>query len=114
LLIKNMLYYRAKGWDKTKKQDESGPMKVDELREKLEKKLKDEMAQRELAEQEEQQYLGGGGRRGDDRSGYKKQGTYQERGGRGGKDRRDDRGGRDDRRGGEDKRGQRIEKQLSQ
>ena len=47
-------------------------MKVDELREKLEKKLRDEMAQRDLAEQEEQQYLGGGGRRGDDRGGYKK------------------------------------------
>jgi hypothetical protein len=50
MLIKNMLDNRAKGWEKTKKQDESGPMKVNELHEKLERKLRDEMAQRDLAE----------------------------------------------------------------
>lgn len=86
-------------------------MKVDELREKLEKKLRDEMAIRDQAEQEEQSYLSGGGRRDrDDRGTYKKSGTYQEkgtggRGGRGGRDdRRDDRRGGDERRGGDDKR----------
>ena len=80
MLIKNMLDNRAKGWEKTKKQDESGPMKVDELREKLEKKMREEIAQREAAEQEEQPYAGGGGRRDDrrdDRGGqYQKKGTY--------------------------------------
>jgi hypothetical protein len=93
MLIKNMLDNRSKGWEKTKKQDESGPMKVEELREKVEKKLREEMAQREQAEMEEQGYLGG--RRGDDRGGkYGKQGTYKEKDGRGPK------GGRDDRKGG--------------
>ena len=52
-------------------------MKVDELREKLEKKLREEQAIRDQAEQEEQSYLGGGGGRRDDYSGgYKKSGTY--------------------------------------
>ena len=53
MLIKNMLDNRAKGWEKTKKQDESGPMKVNALHEMLERKMRDEIAQRELAEYEE-------------------------------------------------------------
>jgi hypothetical protein len=120
MLIKNMLDNRANGWEKTKKQDESGPMKVDELREKLEKKLREEMAERDRAEQEEQSYLGGGGsRKGDS---YKRTVTYQEKGssGRGaGKpyrdDRRDER--RDDRRvdrRGDKQHGGKYEKQNTQ
>jgi hypothetical protein len=82
-------------------------MKVGELREKLEKKLREEQAIRDQAEQEEQSYLGGGGGgRRDDYGNYKKAGTYQEKGsgGRGGKGGRDDRPynkhGGDDRYGG--------------
>jgi hypothetical protein len=37
MLIKNMMENRQKGWEKTKKQDESGPMKVEDLRKKIER-----------------------------------------------------------------------------
>lgn len=121
MLIKNMLENRAQGWERTKKQDESGPMKVDELREKLEKKLREEQAIRDQAEQEEQSYLGGGGGgRRDDYGNYKKAGTYQEKGsgGRGGKGGRDDRpynkhGGDDRYGGGNNRREPRLEKNNS-
>ena len=32
MLIKNMIENRASGWEKSKKQNESGPMKVEDLR----------------------------------------------------------------------------------
>lgn len=37
MLIRNMVDNRATGWEKTKKLQDSGPMKVEELRQKLEK-----------------------------------------------------------------------------
>ncbi len=42
MLIKNMLDNRESGWKKTKEMQESGPMKVEELRQKLENKLRQE------------------------------------------------------------------------
>lgn len=64
MLIKNMIDNRESGWERTKKQNEKGPMKVDELRKETERKLKEEAEMRMIAEQEEQAYLQGQGRGG--------------------------------------------------
>lgn len=42
MLIKNMTDNRASGWERTKKQNESGPMKVEDLRRETERKLREE------------------------------------------------------------------------
>ena len=42
MLILNMLDNRASDWEKTKQQNESGPMKVEELRKAIEKKYYEE------------------------------------------------------------------------
>ena len=60
MLIKNMIDNRATGWEKSKKQNESGPMKVEDLRRHLESKLREEAEVRAAAEREEMSYLGGG------------------------------------------------------
>jgi hypothetical protein len=57
MLIKNMLENRASGWEKSKKQNESGPMKVDDLRKQITAKLMAEEEIRFAAEKEEQNYL---------------------------------------------------------
>lgn len=62
MLIKNMLENRESGWERTKKQNEAGPMKVEELRKETERKLKEEAEIRMQAEAEEQAYLNQGGR----------------------------------------------------
>ena len=76
-----MLDNRASGWAKTKKQNESGPKKLEELRQELEAKAREEEMLRLQAEAEEYSYSEYGGQRG-----------YGDK-------RRDDR--RDDRRGGD-------------
>lgn len=62
MLIKNMLENRETGWERTKKQNEAGPMKVEDLRRETERKLREEAEIRMQAEMEEQSYLQGGGR----------------------------------------------------
>ena len=95
MLIKNMLEYRAKGWEFTFKQEESGPMKVNELRQTTLKMLREEKAISMQAEKEEQSYLRvGGGKI------SKKTVAYQEKGS----------GGQDDRRGGDDIKGSKLAK----
>ena len=42
MLIKNLLENREKGWEKTKKQNESGPKKVLDLRQELARKSQEE------------------------------------------------------------------------
>jgi hypothetical protein len=42
MLIKNMIENRQSGWEKSKRQNEGGPMKVEELRKQIESKLKEE------------------------------------------------------------------------
>ena len=87
MLIKNMLDNRESGWEKSKKQNESGPMKVDDLRRQLELKQREEEAIRIAAEREEYSYLesqgggrlrGGGGRYNDKYN--QGSGQYQEKG----------------------------------
>jgi hypothetical protein len=58
MLTKNMLEDRISGWVKAKQQNDAGPMKVDDLRRKLEAKLRAEEEVRIAAEREEQAYLG--------------------------------------------------------
>lgn len=53
LLIKNMIDNRSSGWEKTKKMNESGPKKVEDLRRELEAKAREEEEQRMIAEQDE-------------------------------------------------------------
>lgn len=53
MLIKNLLDNRASNWEKTHKQNESGPKKVEELRKELEEKAKKEEELRKIAEMEE-------------------------------------------------------------
>ncbi len=53
MLIKNLLDNRASGWEKTKKQNEGGPKKVEDLRKELEKKAREEEQARIQAEMEE-------------------------------------------------------------
>lgn len=65
MLIKNMFENRESGWAKSKKQNEQGPMKVEELRREVEKKLREEAEIRYQADREEMAYLDqkqGGGR----------------------------------------------------
>ena len=57
MLILNMQENRQNEWERSKK-DETGPMKVEELRQQTEKKLLEEAKIREEAEKEEQAYLG--------------------------------------------------------
>lgn len=108
LLIKNMLDNRASGWERTKKENEKKPMKVDDLRRETERKLREEQEKARQAEDEEQSYLGnsrsggrggrqGGYNQGGDRQ-YQEKGGRQDRGGRGG-DRDSGRGRDGDRRG---------------
>jgi hypothetical protein len=42
ILVKNMLDNRATGWERTKRQNEKGPKKVEELRRELEQKAIEE------------------------------------------------------------------------
>ena len=49
-MIKNMLDNREKGWEKTKKMNESGPKKVEDLRRELEEKARQEDELRVQAE----------------------------------------------------------------
>lgn len=79
MLIKNLLENRTKGWEKTKKQNESGPKKVEDLRQELARKAREEEQARYQAEQEEMSYLdqGYGGGRGGQKGGRDRQGTYQ-------------------------------------
>ena len=60
MIIKNLLENRASGWEKTHKQNESGPKKVDDLRKELEEKARKEEELRKIAEEEERSYLDGG------------------------------------------------------
>ena len=82
-----MLEDRANDWEKTKKQSQSGPKKVDDLRNEIIKKQKDEERIRQTAEKEEYSYLEkqGSGKGGN----YNKHGgdqqRYQEKGGQGGR-----------------------------
>lgn len=78
MLIKNMLDNRATGWEKSKKQNESGPMKVEDLRRQVEAKLRAEEELRMTAEREEQSYLGDGGQR-DRRDGRGQKGGQYDR-----------------------------------
>jgi hypothetical protein len=64
MLIKNMIENRQSGWEKSKRQNEGGPMKVEELRKQIESKLKEEAELRYQAEMEERAYLEGKGGRG--------------------------------------------------
>jgi hypothetical protein len=50
MLIMNMLDNRNSGWEKTKRLEDSGPMKVEELRQQQHKKLMEEAKIREEAE----------------------------------------------------------------
>lgn len=59
MLLRNMLDNRNSGWEKSKKANESGPKKVDELRRELEEQLRKEEELRQAAEYEEQSYLYG-------------------------------------------------------
>lgn len=42
MLLLNLIENRSQGWEKTKKQNESGPKKVEDLRKELEKKAREE------------------------------------------------------------------------
>jgi hypothetical protein len=42
MLIKNLLENRDKGWEKSKKANEAGPKKIEELRKELERKAREE------------------------------------------------------------------------
>lgn len=65
MLIMNMFDNRATNWEKLKKQNESGPMKVEELRKEAERKAFQEQEERLAAERQEMAYLGDqGGRSG--------------------------------------------------
>ena len=64
MLIKNMLDNRASGWERTKKQNELGPMKVEDLPRETERMYREEQELRAQAEAEEQSYLHGQGGRG--------------------------------------------------
>lgn len=55
ILVKNMLEDKSKGWEKTKKQHEAGPKKVDDLRKELEKKAMEEQKIR-MEEDAEEMY----------------------------------------------------------
>jgi hypothetical protein len=57
MLIKNLIQNRASGWEKTKKANEAGPKKIEELRRDLERKAREEEQARMQAEMEEQSYL---------------------------------------------------------
>lgn len=57
MIIKNLLDNRDSGWEKTKKQNEGGPKKVEDLRKELERKARDEEQARINAENEELSYL---------------------------------------------------------
>ena len=48
-----MLENRATGWEKTKKLNEEGPKKIDELRKELEAKAREEDKLRQIADYEE-------------------------------------------------------------
>lgn len=48
-----MLDDRAKGWERTKKQHEAGPKKVEDLRKELEQKAREEEKNRYEADAEE-------------------------------------------------------------
>lgn len=86
LLIKNMLDDRSKGWERTKKQNEKKPMKVEELWKETQKKLEQEQAARMLAEEEEQSYLGGSHSGGNRHRGDRQRGGKQDyNSGQGGK-----------------------------
>ncbi len=54
ILLINLIEERASGWSKSKKQNESGPKKIEDLRKELEQKHKDEEQKRIEAEYEEQ------------------------------------------------------------
>jgi translation initiation factor 4G len=53
MLILNMLDNRKSNWERSKKLEDSGPMKVDDLRQHLEKKMLEEQKIRDDAEREE-------------------------------------------------------------
>ncbi|CDW87535.1 eukaryotic translation initiation factor 4g-like [Stylonychia lemnae] len=89
ILIKNMLDNKKSGWEKTKKQNEGGPKKVEDLRKEIQAKQMEEEKLREAEYYEEQQtrYYDNNNRRGGDRrdNKYGKSNTvYAKRGGRGG------------------------------
>ena len=69
----NMLDDRANNWEKTKKQSQSGPKKVDDLRNEIIKKQQDEERIRQTAEKEEYSYL--------EKQGNSKGGNYNKHGG---------------------------------
>jgi hypothetical protein len=53
MLILNMIDNRKTNWERSKKLEESGPMKIEELKQQYEKKLHEEQRVRDEAEREE-------------------------------------------------------------
>jgi hypothetical protein len=53
ILLKNLLDNRKSGWEKTKKQNEGGPKKVEDLRKELEAKQREDEKLREAEYYEE-------------------------------------------------------------
>jgi len=84
LLIKNMVDNRASNWEKTRKINDSGPKKVEDLRRELEEKARKEEELRLTSEREEQYYADPYGRYSDKRRGGDRRGgnssVYQKKG----------------------------------
>ena len=89
MILKNMLENRASGWERTKKQNEAGPKKLEELRRELEEKhrleeqarMQAEMDDQYLYENQNQNYRdypreAKGGRRGRETQYYKKKDQF--------------------------------------